>query len=107
MKTINIQYLYFDDKVCGRCKDTEAELKEAITELSNTNQNVRINLEKKQNYFFIQKISFTKRRKNYSKKHIILNVRESFATILIFLINKNPKTIIVVIGRSNSDVVCN
>ena len=28
MKTINIQYLYFDDKVCGRCKDTEAELKD-------------------------------------------------------------------------------
>lgn len=47
MKTVNIQYLYFDDKVCGRCKDTEAELKEAISEFSNTNQNVRINLEKK------------------------------------------------------------
>jgi predicted DsbA family dithiol-disulfide isomerase len=47
MKTINIRYLYFDDKVCGRCKDTEAELKEAIAEFSNANQNVRINLEKK------------------------------------------------------------
>ncbi|MBI5356891.1 hypothetical protein HZB78_04790 [Candidatus Collierbacteria bacterium] len=21
MKTVNIQYLYFDDKVCGRCKE--------------------------------------------------------------------------------------
>lgn len=47
MKTVNIQYLYFDDEVCGRCKDTEAELKEAINELRNVNQNVRINLEKK------------------------------------------------------------
>ncbi len=47
MKTINIQYLYFDDKVCGRCKDTEAELEQAIGEFGNANQNVRINLEKK------------------------------------------------------------
>ena|SRR3989339_903815 len=47
MKTINIQYLYFDDKVCGRCKDTEVELKQAVAEFRNANQNVRINLEKK------------------------------------------------------------
>ena len=47
MKTVNIQYLYFDDKVCGRCKDTEVELKQAVAEFRNTNQNVGINLEKK------------------------------------------------------------
>jgi len=47
MKTINIQYLYFDDKVCGRCKDTEVELKQAVDEFRNANQNVGINLEKK------------------------------------------------------------
>lgn len=23
MKTVNIQYLYFDDKVCGRCKEEQ------------------------------------------------------------------------------------
>ena len=47
MKTITIQYLYFDDQVCGRCKDTETELKQAVDEFRNANQNVRINLEKK------------------------------------------------------------
>lgn len=47
MKTINIQYLFFDDKVCGRCKDTEMELKETISELQAANKDVQINLEKK------------------------------------------------------------
>lgn len=47
MKTVTIQYLYFDDQVCGRCKDTETELKEAIEEIRNANQNIAINLEKK------------------------------------------------------------
>lgn len=47
MKTINIRYLYFDDQVCGRCKDTEMELKEAISELKAANKDIRINMEKK------------------------------------------------------------
>lgn len=47
MKTINVKYLYFDNKVCGRCKDTETELKEAISELQTTNKNILIDLEKK------------------------------------------------------------
>lgn len=46
MKTINIQYLYFDDKICGRCKDTEKALKETISELQATNKDVHIHLEK-------------------------------------------------------------
>ena len=47
MKKINIKYLYFDDQVCDRCKDTEAELKQAVAEFRNANQNVKINLQKK------------------------------------------------------------
>lgn len=47
MKTVNIRYLFFDDRVCDRCKDTEAELKEAIDELQAANKDIRINLEKK------------------------------------------------------------
>lgn len=47
MKTINIQYLFFDDKVCGRCKDTEMELRKAIDELQAADNDIRINLEKK------------------------------------------------------------
>lgn len=45
MKTVNIKYLYFDDKVCRRCRDTEAELKEAIAELDAANKDILIDLE--------------------------------------------------------------
>lgn len=47
MKTVNIKYLYFDDKVCGRCRDTETTLTEAINELRENNNDIQIHLEKK------------------------------------------------------------
>ena len=46
MPNMNIQFLFFDDKVCGRCKDTEASLFEAVKEFKTKYPDFNIKIQK-------------------------------------------------------------
>jgi len=41
-KKINIEFLFFDDKVCGRCKTTEDFLNEALEEFKQLHTGVEV-----------------------------------------------------------------
>ncbi|MBI4999176.1 DUF2703 domain-containing protein, partial [Candidatus Gottesmanbacteria bacterium] len=46
MKKINIKFLFFNDKVCGRCKITDDLLDEALKEFKQKNIDVEIIVKK-------------------------------------------------------------
>lgn len=48
MKRVTVWYQYFDDSICGRCVDTERELRAAIGAFTSRCRNVSISLIKQE-----------------------------------------------------------
>lgn len=46
MKKIHIKFLFFDDKICGRCKTTDDFLNEAIREFKQQHPDIVITLDR-------------------------------------------------------------